>query len=164
MYHNTKLADKMLTELSEFLRYTLRYNKMLFVPLEDEIEIIDKYLTIQKVRFGEKLKYGFYVANETRKVQILCFLLQPLIENAIVHGMKASKNGVQIRIRTELSDRILKLEIINTGKYNHDRYRVGTGLNNVKQRLENAYPDQYEFDIFQVDDEVHVTIKINTMK
>jgi len=164
MYHNTKLADKMLTELSEFLRYTLRYNQLVFIPLEDEEEIIDKYLTIQKVRFGEKLKYGFYVANETRKVQILCFLLQPLIENAVIHGMKASKNGCQIRLSTELSDSILKLEIVNTGKYSPDRYRVGTGLSNVKQRLENAYSDQHEFEIFQVENEVHVTIKINTMK
>jgi two-component system LytT family sensor kinase len=104
------------------------------------------------------------VANDTKKTQILCFLLQPLVENAIKHGMKNSKNGVQIRIRTELTDSILKMEIINTGKYNPDKYRVGTGLNNVNQRLNNAYPGQYELEIIQVDDEVQVTIKIKIDK
>jgi sensor histidine kinase YesM len=164
MYHNTKLADKMLTELSEFLRYTLRYNQLVFVPLEDEIEIIEKYLTIQKIRFGEKLKYSFSIASDTKKIQILCFLLQPLVENAIFHGMKESRNGVQIWITMKSEHNNLKLEIINTGKYDPDKYRVGTGLDNVRQRLENAYPDHHGFEIIQVEDRVHVTIKIKLEK
>ncbi|MBN1821735.1 MAG: histidine kinase, partial [Prolixibacteraceae bacterium] len=92
MYHDIKLADKMLTELTEFLRYTLRDNEKVFVPLKKEIEIIEKYLLIEKIRFNEKLKYQFEVSSFAREIKVLCFLLQPIVENAIKFGMKTSPN------------------------------------------------------------------------
>lgn len=161
MYHNTRLADRVLTELSEFLRYSLRYNQLLYVPLEEEIEIIEKFLTIQKIRFGDKVRFHFSIAPETKKIEVLCFFLQPLVENAIKHGMKTSDDGVKINIKSEKKESWLKLKIINTGKYEPDINRVmGTGLTNVRERLESAYPDKHEFKIFQKEDEVHVIINL----
>jgi len=150
----------MLTELSEFLRYTLRYNQLVFVPLEDEFEIIEKYLNIQKIRFGDKLRFSFSIHPETEKQEILCFLIQPLAENAVKHGINSSPDGVNIRLSSEISENWLKLEIVNTGKFEPDKYRVGTGLNNVRERLQKAYPESHEFEIIQVEDKVRVIIKI----
>jgi len=160
MYHNTKLADKMLTELSEFLRYTLRYNEMVFVPLEDEFEIIEKYLTIQKIRFGDKLRYSFSINPETRKKEVLCFLLQPLAENAVKYGITSSPGGVDIRLSSDIKGDWLILEIVNTGNFEPEENRSGAGLSNVRERLVNAYPDKHEFEIIQVEDKVHAIIKI----
>lgn len=160
MYHNTKLADKMLTELSEFLRYTLRYNEMVFVPLEDEFEIIEKYLTIQKIRFGDKLRYSFSINPETRKQEVLCFLLQPLAENAVKYGITSSPGGVDIRLSSDIKGDWLILEIVNTGNFEPEENRFGAGLSNVRERLVNAYPDKHEFKIIQVEDKVYAIIKI----
>ena len=163
MYHNTKLADKMLTELSEFLRYTLRYNQLVFVPLKQEIEIIEKYLGIEKIRFGKKLSYNFSIEPKTRDMEVLCFLLQPLVENAIKHGMKSNPGGVEVVVKSELNSDWLNIEIINTGRVNFETLKVGTGIKNVKERLGNAYPDTHKFNIIQKDNWVHARIKIKTL-
>jgi len=160
MYHNTRLADKMLTELSEFLRYTLRYNQLVFVPLKQEIEIIEKYLGIEKIRFGKKLKYNFSIDPKTIDMEVLCFLLQPLVENAIKHGMKSNPRGVEVVVRSEMNSDWLTIEIMNTGKLNLETIKLGTGIKNVKERLENAYPDNQRFNIMQKDNWVHTIIKI----
>ncbi len=160
MYHNTRLADKMLTELSEFLRYTLRYNQLVFVPLKQEIEIIEKYLGIEKIRFGKKLSYNFSIEPKTRDMEVLCFLLQPLVENAIKHGMKSNPQGVEVAIRSEMNSDWLTIEIMNTGKLNLETLKLGTGIKNVKERLGNAYPDNQRFNILQKDNWVHTIIKI----
>jgi len=160
MYHNTRLADKMLTELSEFLRYTLRYNKLLYVPFKNEIEIIEKYLDIEKIRFGDKLSFTFRIDPETRDIKVLCFILQPLVENAIKHGMKSNPEGVKIFIRAEMDSAWFKITIMNTGKFDGDNIKMGTGIKNVRERLENAYPGRQEFNISQEGDWVNAIIKI----
>ena len=160
MYHNTKLADKMLTELSEFLRYTLRYNKQIYVPLKNEIDIIEKYFDIEKIRFGDKLSFTFRIDPEALEIEILCFILQPLVENAIKHGMKSNLEGVKVITRAEIVSGWLTITIMNTGKLDRDNIKMGTGIRNVMERLENAYPASHKFEIIQADDQVHAIIKI----
>ncbi|MFC2096580.1 sensor histidine kinase, partial [Bacteroidota bacterium] len=98
MYHNTKLADKVLTQLSEFLRYSLVDDEMIFVPIKREIEIMEKYLSIEKIRFGKKLDYQIEVTKEVLNDKVLCFLLQPIVENAIKHGFKTSLKELKLVI------------------------------------------------------------------
>jgi two-component system LytT family sensor kinase len=102
MYHNTKLADTMLTELSEFLRYTLRYNKQIYIPLKNEIDIIEKYFVIERISFGDKLKFTFRIDPDTLEIKVLCFILQPRVENAIKQGMKSDSKGVKVITETEM--------------------------------------------------------------
>ena len=162
MYHNTKLADKMLNELSEFLRYTLKDNEKVFTSLEKVIEMIEKYLLIEKIRFNEKLNYKFKISPETKGTDILCFMLQPLIENAIKHGMKSSPDGLQIIIRTTMLEDWLNIEIMNTGIWGTAENIEGMGLKNIKSRLQNAYPNKHIFKITKETGWIHVLIKINT--
>ena len=160
MYHNTKLADKMLTELSEFLRYSLRFDPFVFVSLKNEIEIIEKYLLIEKIRFGDNLDYRFEISPGTYELKVLCFMLQPLVENAIKHGMRSSTHALTIIISSQITEGWLNLEIKNTGKLDKEQISEGTGLSNIKERLINAYPNNHSFDISENNGWIKVIIKI----
>ena len=160
MHHKARLADKMLTELSDFLRYTLRYNQLLYVPLRKEVEIIEKYLLIEKLRFGEQLNFRFEIEPETMDLKVLCFLLQPLIENAIKYGTKTSSDKPMIVLHTSRVDKELIIEVRNTGKLDIRKLESGTGISNVKERLKNAYQNRHSFKIYEKDGWVHVIIKI----
>ena len=161
MHHKAELADKMLTELSEFLRYTLSYNQLLYVPLRKEIEIIEKYFLIEKLRFGEQLNFRMEIEPETMDLKVLCFLLQPLIENAIKYGEKTTSDKPMIIFRTSKVNRELCLEVRNTGKLDTQKVESGTGISNVKERLRNAYQNKHSFEIYEEAGWVIVIIKIH---
>ncbi|MFC2121332.1 sensor histidine kinase [Bacteroidota bacterium] len=159
--HKASLADKMIAELSEFLRYTLQFNHSVFVPFGQEIDIIDKYLSIEKVRFGDKLTFRLSITQEARNQVILCFLLQPLIENSIKYGLQSCPESVVIILETEVIDNWLSIKIRNTGSFIGDQYKEGTGISNVKERLNNAYSGKHSFEIVSDNGWVVVHITIN---
>jgi len=160
MNHDTKVADKMLTQLSDFLRYSMIADDGIFVHLKREIEIIEKYISIEKIRFTKNLYYQIEVSNNVLDKEILCFLLQPLVENAIKHGFKTTPQELYIVISAYQEKSWLYIIIKNTGKWIDDVAKSGKGINNVKERLENAYPDNYDFIINENEGWVTVTIKI----
>ena len=125
------------------------------------MEIIDKYLYIEKIRFEEYLDYDIHVDEAAGEKEILCFLIQPLVENAVKHGIKSSKpNKLKIRLHTFIEDPWLNIHIDNTGKWGASRFGNGTGLQNIKDRLENAYPSRHRFKISEENDWIKVTIQI----
>jgi two-component system LytT family sensor kinase len=161
MYKDVKRADLMLTELSEFLRYTLRFNNNIFISLKDEFEIIEKYLFVEKIRFSENLEYSIHLPENLNNQKILCFLTQPFVENAINHGMKSnpySKN--QVKIEASKIDNWLVIGIYNTGTWKNDKGNEGMGITNVKERLTNAYPNSHSLKIDHDGSMVKVEIKI----
>ncbi|MFC2086154.1 sensor histidine kinase [Bacteroidota bacterium] len=164
MYHDTKLADKMLTQLSEFLRYSLVDDENIFVPLKNEIEIIEKYLSIEKIRFNEKLNYQIEVSKNALQEEILCFLLQPLVENAIKHGFKTSSRKLDLTISALKNNSILHIDVKNSGKWVQNKNNSGRGIENVKERLENAYLNDFTFNIEETDGWVIVSINITIRK
>jgi len=111
IYENHELADKMLTKLSEFLRYSLEHKGKVFVSFKEEIEAIKKYLTIEKIRFEKNLEFYINSTAEANKCKILSFLLQPLIENAIKHGSKTTSIPliVNIEAKTDQNRLIVKI-------------------------------------------------------
>ena len=161
MYQDLKKADLMLTELSEFLRYTLKFNTDIYVSLEDEFEIIEKYLFVEKIRFDDRLDYSIQLPTGLRKEKILCFLTQPFVENAIKHGMKSSPyNKIEIVIEASVEGPNLVIIITNTGKWKENEGDNTTGIRNVKERLDNAYPGNYFLDISEERGLVKVEIKV----
>jgi two-component system LytT family sensor kinase len=160
MYKNLPLADEMLTEFSEFLRYNLENKDELYVTLEEEIEIISKYLYIEKIRFQEKLNYEIQVAENARKIKILSFLLQPLVENAIKHGLKSKQDILNIEIICSLRDRYLVITIRNSGKWVDDHNKKGIGIMNVRSRLKSAYPLKHIIKIEEGNNWVTIELQI----
>jgi LytS/YehU family sensor histidine kinase len=156
-------AKSMITELSEFLRYSLVNKNLANVTLNEELEAIRHYFAIEKTRFEEKLEVTFQIDFDTEKIKIPSFLIHPIIENAIKFGMKTTKLPLRINIKSELKNNWLNIEIYNSGVWvenSESNISTGTGLENVKQRLENAYPNNNRFEVIESDDKVCVIISI----
>jgi two-component system LytT family sensor kinase len=161
MYKDVEQADNMLTQFSEFLRYTLKHNDLTYIPIEEEIEITSKYLAIEKIRFEEKLEYKITVEEKVKKSEILCFLVQPFVENALKHGIKNSQNKLNLLINIYSRGTTLCIDIDNSGRWKNEDSGVRLGINNVKGRLENAYPNKHLLTIAEEDNQVKVRIEIN---
>lgn len=160
-------ARTMVTRISEILRYSLLEGKNNEVPLFREIEIIQQYLFIEKVRFNEDLMVEFDIAPETNDVTIPVFLIHPLVENAIKHGMQTSILPLKILVTTAFSEGKLFILVRNSGRWiereqQSDPEGTGTGLQNIQKRLEHSYPDNYSFGILKEPDSVEVRIQINS--
>lgn len=160
IYKDPAQADEMLTEFSEFLRYTLEGKDEVYVNLDQEIEMISKYLFLEKIRYQEKLQYHIEIQEQTRELKILSFLLQPFVENAIKHGIKTTTLPLQIGITAEKTDQYLILAITNSGKWMEPERSTGIGIANVRSRLKNAYPDKHHLSIEEKDNQVIVKLKI----
>ena len=161
-------AEKMLNELSEFLRYSLARAKNPEVTLRDELEAVRNYLAIEKIRFEDKLAVSFEVNSAAEEFRVPSLLIHPLVENAVKYGMQTSSLPVNISVAAQASNGSLRLEIINTGKWVEPsesdvrtaRRSVGIGLQNVRQRLEQAFPERHHFDVFERDQHVHAVLEI----
>ena len=161
-------AKSMITELSEFLRYSLISKNYLDVPLNNEIEAIRHYFAIEKKRYEEKLDVTFEIDPSAEDYPVLSFLIHPIIENAIKYGMKTSPLPLKIGIKAHVINGMLKIEVNNTGKWvepivkkEDNEMGTGTGLDNIRQRLENAFPNNYRFNIVEKEGRVFVILEIN---
>ncbi len=161
-------AKNMVTQLSEFLRYSLVGKNSTEVPLIEEVEAIQHYLSIEKQRFEEKLNVEFHIDPLAEDFPVLSFLLHPLAENAVKYGMQTSLLPLSIKICATVDNDVLSLEVSNSGHWWRSVTRdgkkpvsTGTGLENIRQRLENAYTNNHRFEIIDKDSMVTVKIVIN---
>ncbi len=164
---NSKTAREMITELSEFLRYSLISEYDTSVPLRTEIEALQHYFAIEKKRYEDKLNILFDIDSMAGDFPVIRFLLHPLAENAVKYGMRTSPMPLQIQVIARLLENTLVLEVSNSGKWIEPSAEVGqnpestnTGLNNVRQCLENAFPGQHSFEVIQKPHSVHFKIEI----
>ena len=157
-----KKAKEIITKISEFLRYTLIEFHNNEVALSKEIEVIKNYLDIEKVRFEDELIVEFNIEPIAESCNIPIFLIHPLVENAIKHGMHTSPIPLKIIITAKMLDDFLNISVFNTGRWietdknNHD----GRGLENIKRRLEIYSPNQHNFQIIKNDESVQVKISL----
>jgi hypothetical protein len=161
-------ARRMITEFSEFLRYSLLNTNSSEVPLRDEIEAVRNYLAIEKIRFEERLEVLFDVEPAAEECRLPGFLIHPLVENAVKHGMRAGSVPLLIRLSARLSGGTLHIEVANTGKWmgtrsdgHLDSGCTGIGLRNIRQRLGQLFPEKSRFDIREEDGWIRAVIEIN---
>ncbi len=162
---DAKEARVLITQLSEFLRYSLLSRNRSDVVLKDELEAIRQYLAIQKKRYEDKLEVCIDEDERARDFPVLSFLVHPLVENAMKYGMQTSSMPLKVWIKTKLQDHTLQISVINTGRWTHasagsHHTGTGTGLENVKARMESAYPKRHRIDKFEKDGAVHIVIEI----
>jgi len=139
-------ATEMVRELSDYLRYSLDHRKRAISPLSDELDAMKAYLEIEKARFGERLSVGFEATNEARCRNVPSFLLQPLVENAIKHGLSASRHPMELSLSARVDGDMLTIEVDNTGALDEpDPTRDGIGLDTLRRRLELNYPRRHKF-------------------
>jgi hypothetical protein len=167
---NPSQAQFAVEELSEFLRYSLARGKGLDVQLSEEIEILERYLTIERIRFEEKLCVRVEVVPEARGVRVPGFLLHPLIENAIKFGMQTSAMPLQVRLTAERNASFLRVVVANTGRWVDpqdgaaDGSRIRLGMRIVTQRLAQAFPGRHNFQCRERDGWVENIIEIQVAR
>ncbi|MFD0792527.1 sensor histidine kinase [Mucilaginibacter litoreus] len=132
-----ELARKMIHQLSDFLRGTLKKDEQLLVPLNDELAHLNLYLDIEKVRFGHRLQTEISCDKACGEANLPSLLLQPLVENAIKFGLYDTTDEVTISVRAEMEDQYLVIMIQNPYDPKTSRPRKGTGfgLSGVQRRL-----------------------------
>jgi two-component system, LytTR family, sensor kinase len=146
------MARGVLLKLSNILRRLLRKHDT-FVPLREEVDFIDDYLAIEVIRFGrDKLQIFKDIDEATLDAFVPSMLLQPIIENAIKHGLAPRVEGGEIHLRTRHRDGRLTIEISDNGMgMSSERlkevYGGGIGISNVHERLRLLYGDQFDMDI-----------------
>lgn len=145
--------------LSDLLRYSLR-NTATTVPLSEEIEMVERYLTLQQLRFGERLQKQIDLDPALHQLQVPCMLLQPLVENAVVHAVEPLTRPVTVRVRAQHADGQVVIEVADDGAgmddaqvqdiNNHQvntpagRKRPSLGLQSVIRRLEGEYGSLFD--------------------
>jgi phosphotransferase system IIB component len=142
-------AQTAVTKLSNILRYALKIERAESVPLEEEIEAVENYLALEKIRFEERLKYEINVDSKSGRVEVPPMMVQTLVENGIKHGITKRTEGGIINIETRLNDSRLHIKIKNTGQIDPDALKVSTGfgINNTKHRLSLIYGEKAKFQI-----------------
>jgi len=159
---NSSKAEHMVTQISEFLRYSLESGKSLEVPLSDEIKAVQHYLDIERIRFGKKLNTNFEIDTLAEYYPVPNLILHPIVENAIKYGMDSSIMPLKINLKADVIEDNLILEVSNSGSWvdSKDKSGTGTGLENIKSRLEQIYPHNHNFEIIMKNGFVVVKLEI----
>ena len=139
-------AREMCILLGDFLRRTLGLGEKAAIPLGEEMSLIHAFLAVEKIRFGSRIQMQENIASEAMDVQVPPLLLQPLVENAVVHGIANLVEGGSIRLDARCRNGDLAIEVENT--YDPEapaRRKSGVGLANVRQRLAARYGNRATF-------------------
>ena len=137
-------AVSMIAGLSDFLRRVFEDSDRQEVALGEEMDFVQKYLDIQKVRFAERLKLDIQVPDELLSAQVPTLILQPLAENAVKHGIAKRSQGGTIRISAHRSGNMLNLTVYNDGPRHRAGPTPGIGMSNVRSRLQRLFGDKFE--------------------
>lgn len=131
---------EMIAGLSDLFRYQLKGSKTDLVPLKEEIEFIEKYLSLEKIRFGERLKFEIVADQASMNRMVPPMILQPLLENAIQHGISPLIEGGKIELLIKANLNYTQFMIKDNGKgFNASKNTEGIGLANTKLRLSKMY-------------------------
>jgi len=156
-------AELMTDKLSRFLRSSLNGEPGELLPLEEELSLIEEYLDIESVRFGDRLEVDVDCSADACEALIPSFLVQPLVENAIKHGVARAKRPTRIDIHGEIADGTLQIRVANCLADDADSPAPpagGVGLVNVRQRIEAVYGKAARLDAGLQDGRYVATITI----
>ena len=134
-------ANRVLARLGELLRASIEFRADQEIPLQRELELVRKYLEIAKLRMGDRLEITECVADTALEARIPALLLQPIVENALEHGLNRCNRGGRLEIEASIVDHHLLIDVIDDGPgfSTVDEPRQGLGLANVRARLEQLY-------------------------
>src|SRR5688572_27484542 len=163
MYDDPRSADRMIGQLSQLLRLSLRTSHAHEVPLRDELEVLGCYLGLMRARFGSRLRANVDATSETLDALVPSLVLQPLVENAIRHGNASQAMGGAIDVRARRVGDLLELEVtddgpgtpLGAGVFDH-----GVGLSATRDRLRLLYGDLHRFEAGNRDGGFAVRIEI----
>jgi signal transduction histidine kinase len=156
MHRDIEAADAMLARLSDLLRLTLDRLGVQEVTLKEELEFLEKYLEIERTRFGDRLMVQLDIEPEALDLSVPNLVLQPLVENAIRHGIAPRMGGGRLQIvARRTGDRLWMMVRDNGAGLSKDKleaFNHGVGLSNTRSRLEHLYPNAHRFEFHEPSD------------
>jgi signal transduction histidine kinase len=139
IHRDPAAADDLLTKLGDLLREVLRHRDQALVPLRDELALARTYLEISQLRFPDRLRFAIEVPDDLHDVAVPLFLLQPLIENAVAHGIGERLTGGRITIRGRRDGGRVRLEVADDGAGIDVDREERLGLGNTRERLQASF-------------------------
>lgn len=148
------VTEKMITALSRLFRYNLKSTDSV-MPLERELKVVQDYMYLQQMRFGQRLRFTAQCSPDTKEILIPAFSLQPLVENAVLHGLSSKSKGGKIHIRAWFKGKRLWISVADTGEgveyhrlgdirsslRREDNKKTGIGISNIYRRVHGMYSD-----------------------
>lgn len=149
IYRDPESAERMISDLSDLLRMSFENLEVQEIPLKQELEFLEKYLEIELTRFHDRLKVNMNISPDTLDASVPNMILQPLVENAIKHGIAPRATGGQINIAAARENGHLALTVSDNGLGvpfgDLDGLTEGVGLSNTRRRLRNLYGEGHSF-------------------
>jgi len=151
MHKDVEAADRMITRLSDLLRAALEGAGTQEVPLRQELKMLELYLTIEQIRFGSRLSVKMNIAPETLDARVPSLILQPLVENAIRHGIEPRARPGCIELEARRQDGALALVVGDDGAglAKPEQIKEGVGLSNTRARLRELYGTAHQFQLIR---------------
>jgi LytS/YehU family sensor histidine kinase len=158
-------AKQMLEHFTDYLRASLQTLRSEVCTLDQEIQAVHSYLSLMQMRMGDRLSFEIHASAEARKATMLPLLLQPLVENAINHGLEGKPDGGHIRIDASVRGGLLTIEVQDNGlglSAPRRRVRPGNGvaLDNIRARLSGRYGDAGGLGVEVTDDGCRSTLQL----
>jgi len=148
--------------LATYLRFSLRHENDTDI-LSVELDALESYLSVEKMRFEENLDYSIESDDASRQASAPVALIQPLLENAIKYGQRSKIRPLKVRILTHVENQELVVQVINSGEWAQPGSvsSTGVGLANLRRRLDLLYPDRASVTVSAADHEVCVSVKLS---
>jgi LytS/YehU family sensor histidine kinase len=157
---NPERASSMVTSLSDLLRYSLQSERTHTVSLADELAIVEEYVSLERVRFEDRLRFERTLDPAALDAHIPPMLVQTLVENAVKHGIAALPQGGLVRVRADVSGRRMTIRVSNTGGMPIAYNAAGHGLHNTMERLRLLYGDRASFSLTDVSGDTVATVTL----
>jgi sensor histidine kinase YesM len=148
VYTDAVLAEELTLKLSKLFRYSINYSEQHFTTLSEELEMLHVYLSIEKIRLGPKLQFELKADENLLAGYFPRFLLQPLVENALKHGLstQAEPGFIKLCIQSEINN-ATRVELFDSGQAFPQHITGGSGFFNTKEKLELLFPKNYQFQL-----------------
>jgi len=149
VHKDPEVADQMIARLSDLLRLTLANTGVQEVRLAEELDFLQRYLDIERLRFADRLEVRMEIAPETLDARTPYLILQPLVENAIRHGIAPRAAPGRVEVRAERQDSMLVLEVKDNGPglSAKTKGKDGVGISSTRARLERLYGAAHRFEL-----------------
>jgi two-component system LytT family sensor kinase len=139
-----KKARKMTIALADLFRYSINYSDHNYSTVQEETQMAGVYLEIEKIRFEDQLNYSIHLDNDVTHYLVPRFLLQPVVENAVKHGLKATGKMTEISISIKSNGNGLQISVADNGPAFPDELTPGYGVKSIYDKLDLLFPGSYE--------------------
>ena len=154
-------SPEVVLKLSEILDFMLYHSNKDIVELEREIKLVNNYIGLEKLRYGERLKIDFEITGSLQNKHVAPMIIFPLVENCFKHGVSSTNQRSWIKLLLNVSSNQMKFIAENSKVSAANLNKGGLGLNNLKKRLELIYTDQYNIKIEEEETKFKVTLDLS---